>query len=44
LNGKTIGIALLELINYFFNEQKIKWKCCEAICTDGGAAMTDFQA
>jgi hypothetical protein len=24
----------------FFNEQKIKWQWCEAICTDGGAAMT----
>jgi hypothetical protein len=40
LKGNATGRAAFEVINHFFNEQKIKWQWCEAICTDGGAAMT----
>jgi hypothetical protein len=37
LKGNATGRAVFEVINDFFNEQKIKWQWCEAIC---GAAMT----
>jgi hypothetical protein len=40
LKGKAAGRAVFGGINDFFNEQKIKWQRCEAVCTDGGAAMT----
>jgi hypothetical protein len=40
LKGNETGRAVFEVINDFFNEQKIKWQWCEAVCTDGGAAMT----
>jgi hypothetical protein len=40
LKGNATGRAVFEVINDFFNEQTIKWQWCEAICTDGGAAMT----
>jgi hypothetical protein len=40
LKENATGRAVFEVINDFFNEQKIKWQWCEAICTDGGAAMT----
>jgi hypothetical protein len=40
LKGNATGRAVFEVINDFFNEQKIKWQWCEAICTDGRAAMT----
>jgi hypothetical protein len=41
LKGNATGRAVFEVINDFFNEQKIKWQWCEAICTDSEAAMTD---
>jgi hypothetical protein len=41
LKGSATGRAVFEVINDFFNEQKIKWQWCESICTDGGAAMAD---
>jgi hypothetical protein len=44
LKGNATGRAVYEVINDIFNQQKTKWQLCEAICTDGGAAMTDFQA
>jgi hypothetical protein len=40
LKGNATERAVFEVINDFFNEQKIKWQWYEAICTDGGAAMT----
>jgi hypothetical protein len=40
LKGNATGRAVFEVINDFFNEQIIKWQWCEAICTDGRAAMT----
>jgi hypothetical protein len=40
LKGNATGRAIFEVINDFFNEQKIKWQGYEAICTVGGAAMT----
>jgi hypothetical protein len=40
LKGNATGTAVFEVINDFFNEQEIKWLEFEAICTDGGAAMT----
>jgi predicted phosphoribosyltransferase len=40
LKGNAIGRAVFEVINDFFNEQKIKWQWREVICIDGGAAMT----
>jgi hypothetical protein len=39
VKGNAIGRAVFEVINDF-NEQKIEWQCCEATCTDGGAAVT----
>jgi hypothetical protein len=40
LQENATGRAGFEVINDFFNEQKIKWQWCEAVCTDGGTAMT----
>jgi hypothetical protein len=40
LKGNATERAVFEVINDFFNEQKIKWQWYEAICIDGGAAMT----
>jgi hypothetical protein len=40
LKGNATGRVVFEVINYFFNEQKIMWQWCEDICTDGRAAMT----
>jgi hypothetical protein len=40
LKRNATGRAVFEAINNFFNKQKLKWQWCEAICTDGGAAMT----
>jgi hypothetical protein len=40
LKRNANGRAVFEVINDFFNEQKVKWQWCEAICTDGIAAMT----
>jgi hypothetical protein len=40
LKRNATGRAVFEVINDFLNEQKVKWQWCEAICTDGRAAMT----
>jgi hypothetical protein len=40
LKENVAGRAVYEVVTDFFNEQKIKWQWCEAICTDGGAAVT----
>jgi hypothetical protein len=40
LKGNATGRAVFEVINDFFNEQKIKWQWCEDIRTDGRAAVT----
>jgi hypothetical protein len=40
LKGNATGRAVFEVINDFFNEQKIKWQWYEFIRIDGRAAVT----
>jgi hypothetical protein len=40
LNGRTTGHDIFMFINTFFENNKISWSMCKAICTDGAAALT----
>lgn len=38
--GKTTGEDVLNMIDSFFTEYSMDWKCCSHVCTDGAASMT----
>ncbi|XP_025194221.1 zinc finger BED domain-containing protein 5-like [Melanaphis sacchari] len=40
LNGRTTGNDIFMLFNTFFENNKISWSMCKAICTDGVEALT----
>lgn len=40
LPGKTTGEDVFNLIDSFFTEHSLDWKCCSHVCTDGAASMT----
>ena len=40
LPGRTTGEDIFNLIDTFFTEHSLDWKCCSHICTDGCASMT----
>lgn len=37
---RTTGGKIFEVLNNFFNSNKLSWSNCVAICTDGAAALT----